>query len=75
MRLFNATLKAPLREWRTDVVLNTGPQSKARQELLEWAHSSQAVRDAVETDLVLYDFSLELFKKQTREALGVAWEP
>lgn len=74
MQLFNATLKTPLREWRTDMVINTGLQTEARQSLLQWAHSSPEIHDAIITDIVLYDFAVERFKEQTRTVLGTVWD-
>lgn len=73
MELFNATVKTPLREWNPELVLNPGPQSAERNDLLEWARASPEIRWAMKTDMIIYDFAMEIFRNQTHEFLGTDW--
>lgn len=75
MRLFQATVRSPVRNWSSDEIVNPGPVSTQRGALLRWAHSSPAIRQAVAGDLLLYDLALSIFKRQTSESLGMEWSP
>ena len=69
MRLFDARVRSPVREWNADVKSNPGPRSTAREGLLQWAHTSVELHHVLAADLLLYDYGLALFRNQTRESL------
>lgn len=71
MRLFDATVKSPVRSWNSSGIVNAGPESPQRQDLLEWAYSSPEVHNVLATDLLLYEFAVGIFRKQIKETLGV----
>lgn len=73
MDLFNARVKSPVREWREQELYNAGATSEVREQLLAWAQHSPEIQTALAADLLLYDFSLSLFKQQTTESLGTVW--
>lgn len=73
MQLFDATVHSPVQRWTTSEAVNLGPQSARREALARWAHTSSEIRKAVAGDLLLYDLSLSIFKKQTTEVLGTVW--
>ena len=69
MRLFNAKVKSPVRNWDTGIVANPGTRSAVRKELLEWAHTNVELHDILAADILLYDYGRALFRLQTRDAL------
>lgn len=73
MRLFNAKVKSPVRKWNSKVTVNPGRQSAAREALLEWAHTNVELHTALAADMLLYDYGVALFRKQTKAALQVDW--
>lgn len=73
MRLFDATVKSPVRRWNSPLAVNPGSRSPEREHLLEWAHTNADLHSLVSADLLLYEYALSLFRKQTRDALGVAF--
>lgn len=75
MRLFNAKVTSPVRQWNADVVANPGLQSEARKALLEWARASSDIHRVLAADILLYSYGVGLFRKQTSEALAVEWGP
>lgn len=74
MELFNAKVKSPVRDWRTEQVSNPGTGSDVRDRLLSWAMQSPEIHRAMATDMLLYDYALAVFKQQTSEVLGKVWE-
>lgn len=70
MRLFDATVSSPTRQWDEHVQQNPGHQSEERQELLQWALLSPELRKILAADLLLYDFAVMTFRSQTRHLLG-----
>lgn len=40
----------------------------------QWARTSPEIRAVLATDLLLYDFSVAVFRQQTAESLGTQWE-
>eukprot|EP00903_Cladosiphon_okamuranus_P008180 g7879.t1 len=76
MELFNARVKSPVRDWKaTPEPLNRVHEvySDFQQKIHEWARTSPDVHAVLATDLVLYDFALDVFKQQTAESLGTKW--
>lgn len=73
MQLFDAKVRSPVREWSAAEHANQGHMSPEREELLEWAHNSTEIRRVIAGDLLLYDLSLSIFRRQTKEALGTVW--
>lgn len=73
MRLFDAKVKSPVREWDPILNVNAGTHPVKRQELLNWAHTNAELHNILAADLLLYDFGVALFRQQTRVALGVDW--
>lgn len=73
MRLFNAKVKSPVRDWDATVAVNPGTQSAAREELLSWAYTDPELHRTLAADLLLYNYGLALFRQQTRVTLGVQW--
>lgn len=69
MRLFNAKVKSPVRNWVTGMVANPGTRSAARRELLEWAHTNVELHNLLAADILLYDYGRALFQQQTKDAL------
>lgn len=74
MKLYDATVTSSVMEWDSAVLHNKGYQSKARQQLLEWARNSTQIIAALEADLHLYGKAVELFRNQTQDTLGTMWE-
>lgn len=75
MRLFNAKVKSPVRKWNSSMTVNPGRQSAARAELLEWAHANAELHTALAADMLLYNYGVALFRKQTKAALHMEWAP
>lgn len=73
MDLFNARVKSPVRDWREQKLANPGVASEVREHILTWAHESPQIHRAMATDILLYDFAVTVFKKQTTESLGTVW--
>lgn len=73
MELLDATIVSPVREWNRHELANQGPQSAGREELREWALASPEIQKVVACDLLLYDLSLSIFKRQAADALGIVW--
>ncbi|CAM9294983.1 unnamed protein product [Ectocarpus sp. 8 AP-2014] len=73
MQLFNARVRSPVRDWNVSTHVNPGGGSGIRDEVLQWAHQSPAIHDALRTDMLLYSFALSIFKQQTTDALGTDW--
>lgn len=73
MRLFNAKVTSPVRDWDASVAVNAGPQSAAREELLNWARTNPELHNTLAADLLLYEYGVALFRQQTRVTLGVQW--
>lgn len=44
------------------------------EQVHDWARISPEMHAILATDLVLYDFALDVFKQQTAESLGTKWE-
>lgn len=74
MQLFDAVIPSPVRHWDPEMIHNPGHASPARDEVLRWAHSNSEIREILSADLALYEFALEVFKRQTRHHLGTIWE-
>ena len=73
MKLYNAKVTSPVRDWDAGLMINPGKQSPAREELLNWAHASPELHNALAADILLYDYAVSLFRQQTRVALGTEW--
>lgn len=73
MRLFDAKVSSPVRDWDASMAVNAGPTSAAREELLGWARTSVELQSTLAADLLLYSYGVALFREQTRIALGVQW--
>lgn len=73
MKLFNATVTSPVRNWDATVVLNGGIMPEGRAELLEWALLSPEINAVLAADLTLYHFAVLLFRHQTSTILGKEW--
>ena len=73
MQLFNATVKSSVRDWDSKLSLNHGVEPEERAELLEWAYLSPEINTAVAADMMLYAYSLSLFRHQTSIVLGKEW--
>lgn len=73
MQLFNATVNSSVRNWDAGMWLNHGEHSFGRDALLQWAYVSPEINIALAADIMLYDFAVEVFKRQTREVLGKEW--
>lgn len=74
MQLFNARVRSPVRDWNVFKQANPGKMSGLRDEVLKWAHTSPEIHRAIGTDMLLYSYSLAVFKRQTREVLGTEWQ-
>lgn len=74
MDLFNATVKSSVRSWDATVFLNGGVVPGERAELLEWAYLSPEINVALAADMMLYDYAVILFRRQTSAVLGKKWE-
>lgn len=74
MELFDARVVSPVRRWETNLAVNPGNQSEARNEVLAWARTSPEVHSVLAADLLLYDFALAVFKQQTAISLQVEWD-
>ena len=72
MRLFNANVKSPVRDWDANLVANQGARSAAREELLDWAYTNVELHHTLAADILLYDYALALFRVQTAAALPTA---
>lgn len=75
MQLFNATVKSSVRNWDAGMWLNHGVHDFGRVSLLQWAYLSPELNAVLAADILLYDFAVEVFKRQTHEALGKEWPP
>lgn len=73
MQLFNATIKSSVRSWDSSLLLNAGITTPERDEVLRWAYLSPEINIALAADILLYDYALSVFKKQTSAVLGVEW--
>lgn len=73
MRLFNAKVTSPVRDWDANLAVNAGPESAVREELLDWARTNVRLRAILAADLMLYDYGVALFRQQTSVTLGVEW--
>lgn len=73
MRLFNARVRSPVRDWNAEMVVNAGTRSKVREELLAWAHTNVELHTVLAADMLLYDYGLALFRQQTKDALDAEW--
>lgn len=71
MRLFDAKVKSPVRNWDSSLVANPGNKSSARAELLDWAYTNEELYTVLAADMLLYDYALALFRQQTKDALLV----
>ncbi|CAN0101748.1 unnamed protein product, partial [Ectocarpus fasciculatus] len=74
MQLFDERVKSPVRHWQDIKHFNKGQMSELRDEVHQWAHMSPEIHRIMATDLLLYDYSLSLFKLQTSASLGTLWE-
>lgn len=74
MDLFNAKVKSPVRDWRTELVSNPGTGSDLRENTLAWAMKSPEIHRALATDMLLYDYAMAVFRHQTHETLGTVWK-
>lgn len=74
MQLFNARVRSPVRDWNFFKQANPGKMSGLRDEVYQWAHTSSEVHRALGTDMLLYSYSLAIFKQQTATALGTDWQ-
>eukprot|EP00904_Undaria_pinnatifida_P005211 jgi/Undpi1/181/HiC_scaffold_1.g00178.m1 len=74
MDLFNATVKSSVRSWDATVFLNGGVVPGERAELLEWAYLSPEINVALAADMMLYDYAVILFRRQTSAVLGKKWD-
>lgn len=74
MQLFDARVTSPVKRWADlTAKVNRGGESILRDELLSWAYTSKDIQEIVGGDLLLYDFGLALFRKQTEQTLGTSW--
>lgn len=73
MQLFDAVVQSPVQSWVSTQARNIGTNPDRREEVLQWAHQSGALRDILASDLALYEHALELFKRQTAVHLGRQW--
>eukprot|EP00752_Nemacystus_decipiens_P011552 g10258.t1 len=74
MELFNARVKSPVRDWTLhNIPVNAGRASGLKEDVLEWAKSSPEILRVVEADMLLYNYSMDIFKRQTAESLGTVW--
>lgn len=73
MKLFDATVRSPVREWSTQEHANPGHRSVEREKVLAWAYESPDIRRVLAGDLLLYDMAFAIFRRQTSEALGTVW--
>lgn len=73
MNLFDATVTSSVRNWDATMSLNHGDVSPDRASVLEWAYLSPEINVAVAPDILLYDYAMLEFKRQTSEALGTVW--
>lgn len=74
MDLFNARVKSPVQDWRTEKVSNPGKVSETRYRILAWAMNSPEIHRALATDMLLYDYAVAMFKCHTSETLGTVWD-
>ncbi|CAM9509143.1 unnamed protein product [Hapterophycus canaliculatus] len=74
MQLFNARVKSPVRDWNFFKQANPGKMSGLRDEVYQWAHTSSEIHRAIGSDMLLYSYSLAIFKQQTAAALGTDWQ-
>lgn len=73
MQLFDATVTSPVSQWDAGKVANIGLRSPEREALLDWAHTSSELFALLAPDLLLYEFALSVFQRQTRDILGKVW--
>lgn len=73
MKLFDAVIQSPVKWWDPKMMHNPGHLSPARDEVLRWAHTSSEIRAILSADLMLYEFALGVFKRQTSHHLGTVW--
>lgn len=73
MRLFNAKVTTPVRDWNDKLAVNSGIKSEARERLLAWARTNVELQNLLAADRLLYDHGVALFRQQTTEALGTEW--
>ncbi|CAM9616207.1 unnamed protein product [Ascophyllum nodosum] len=74
MRLFDAKVKSPVRDWENIQISNSGTMSELRDSVYRWAHMSPEIHNILATDMLLYDYALSVFKLQTAATLGTVWE-
>lgn len=70
MQLFDANVPSSVRKWDSGMELNKGLHSRERETLLQWAYESPEILQVLAADLMLYDFSLSLFRGQVHDAFG-----
>lgn len=70
MQLFDANVPSSVRKWDSGMELNKGPHSPERDTLLQWAYESPEILQVLAADLMLYDFSLSVFRGQVHDAFG-----
>ncbi|CAM9239120.1 unnamed protein product [Ectocarpus sp. 4 AP-2014] len=74
MQLFNARVTSPVWDWEDMEHSNKGQRSGLRDEVHRWAHMSPEIHRIMATDMLLYDYSVSVFKLQTSASLGTVWE-
>lgn len=74
MQLFDATVKSSVRRWDANVSLNHGVDVVGRDSLLQWAYISPEINVALAADILLYEYAVEVFKRQTSAVLGTVWD-
>ncbi len=74
MQLFDARVKSPVKDWVNINTSNPGQLSPEREEVTKWAHLSPEIHRVLATDMLLYDYSMSVFKLQTSATLGTVWD-
>ncbi|CAM9148414.1 unnamed protein product [Hapterophycus canaliculatus] len=73
MKLFNARVRSPVPDWNQFRLANPGKASGLRDEVLQWAHMSADIHQAIGADILLYTYAMSIFKQQTMHSLGTDW--
>ncbi|CAM9839575.1 unnamed protein product [Scytosiphon promiscuus] len=73
MQLFNARVRSPVPDWNQFRLANSGKTSGLRDEVLQWAHMSADIHQAIGADILLYTYALAIFRQQTAQSLGTDW--
>eukprot|EP00903_Cladosiphon_okamuranus_P022162 g20381.t1 len=74
MELFNARVTSDVQDWTIHKQsVNAGKTNELREDVLAWAKTSPELHRVIEADILLYNYAVDLFKRQTAESLGTNW--